>query len=112
MRIPVTVCCSDYPLTERGSDVQSGPSAPAYFWWLLPWVLSMSAYINNVRRYGKESVGFLGYGLLSLFMLFLAYMTYQYGGALSDWKSIVTILALVMMFVITGRLAIASLRGR
>lgn len=71
----------------------------------------MSANTNTIRRYAKESAGFLGYGLLSLFMLFLAYKTYVYGGAFSDWKSIVTILALVMMFVITGRLATTSLRG-
>lgn len=70
----------------------------------------MSARTNRVRYYSKVWIAILGYALLTIFMLFLAYMTYQYGGGLADWKSIVTIAALMMMFFITGRLTVTTWR--
>lgn len=69
----------------------------------------------NVRKLWRRLRGLLlvaGYGLLAVFLLALAYLTTQYGGPLSDWKSIVTVLALVMMFGVVGWLAATSWRER
>lgn len=70
----------------------------------------MPTRTNHIRYYSKISTAVVGYALLALFMLFLAYMTYRYGGGLADWKSIITITALTMMFFITGWLAVTSRR--
>lgn len=45
-----------------------------------------------------------GYALLALFMIFLAVMTYRYGGGFSDWKAIVVMVTMLAMAVLVGRI--------
>lgn len=72
----------------------------------------MSTESNRVWDHAKVSITVLGYALLTLFMLFLTYMTYERGGELADWKSIVTLGALAMMCFITGWLTLTAWRDR
>lgn len=39
-------------------------------------------------------------------MLFLAFMTYRHGGGVSDWKTVVTIVTLLVLAVVVGRLGL------
>ena len=68
--------------------------------------------VNAVWNLSKDVIVVSGYTLLALFMLLLAYMTTQYGGPLTDWKSIVTVLALAMLCVIVAWLAVTAWRER
>ncbi|WP_232700748.1 hypothetical protein [Halobacterium wangiae] len=72
----------------------------------------MSARFDRAKQYTKVSISVVGYGLLTLFMLLLTYLTYRYGGGFADWKSVVTILSLAMIAFITGWFAVTSWRDR
>jgi ABC-type Co2+ transport system permease subunit len=72
----------------------------------------MAANISRVGHYAKVLIPVAGYGFLTLFMAALSYLTYRFGGGFADWKSVVTIAALVAMIFVTGWLFVTSWRER
>lgn len=61
-----------------------------------PFWQSLSVVLGAIKK--------TGYVLLTLFMLFLAFMTYQYGGGFSDWKAIVVMITMIAMAILVGRI--------
>ena len=57
---------------------------------------SLSVVLSTIKK--------IGYVLLTLFMLFLAFMTYRYGGGFSDWKAIVVMITMIAMAILVGRI--------
>jgi hypothetical protein len=58
-----------------------------------------------------QTVKQVGYALLALFMLFLAVMTYRYGGGFSDWKAIAVIITMLALFALILRMGFGSKLG-
>jgi hypothetical protein len=63
-----------------------------------------SASVFDVIEAAKR----VGYLLLALFMLFLAIMTYRYGGGFSDWKAITVIITMLALFGLVGWMGFGS----
>jgi len=63
----------------------------------------------------KTSARAVGYAALALFLLFVAIMTYRYGGGFSDWKAVVVMLVMVWLSGLIAWMGfgdrIARLRG-
>lgn len=59
----------------------------------------MTPEISGPWRTIARKVREVSYLLLALFNLFLAYMTYRYGGGFGDWQAVVVI---VVMLALAG----------
>lgn len=71
--------------------------------------------VNNWRMLNRVGIILkkVGYAALALFMVFLAVMTYRYGGGFADVKAVIVMITMLAMAVLVGRLGfdLGTLRG-